>query len=124
MPKKQRKATWKFRIVATYFVGHQQACGRSAPRGSLQAIFWLEQHSGGIRGKRAHDDGFELLKLLAPHGGFFYLQFSGKQTTQCITLVDGKGANDAARIGNRFEPLALAWRKLHSKSSVLNSVHG
>jgi len=37
---------------------------------------------------------------------------------------DGNGANDTARIGDRFEPLAPAWRKLHSKCSVLDDAHG
>src|SRR5882762_6608295 len=66
-----------------------------------------------MRGKRANDDGLELLKLLARHGRLFDFQFGGEQAAQRVSLVDGKRGNDTARIRDGFQPLALAWRQLH-----------
>src|SRR6266478_8835089 len=63
--------------------------------------------------KHANDEGFELLKLLAWHGRFFDLHFRGEKAAQCLTLVDRKRANDAARIRDGFEPLSLACRQFH-----------
>src|SRR6266567_1844245 len=57
----------------------------------MQAILGLKQDGAGMRGKHANDNGFELLKLL-----------------------DRKGANDAARIRDGFEPLSLAGGQPHS----------
>jgi hypothetical protein len=78
----------------------------------VQAVFWLEEHSGGIRGKSAPNKRFEFLKLLARDGTFFYIQLGENQSAQSITLIDGKRANVTARIRDGFEPLALAWRQL------------
>jgi hypothetical protein len=61
-----------------------------------------------MRGKRANDDGFELLKLLARHGRFLDLHFGGEQGTQRVTLVDGKRGNDTSRVRDGFKPLSLA----------------
>src|ERR1700694_585349 len=66
-----------------------------------------------MRGKRANDDGFELLKLLARHGRLFDFQFGGEQAAQRVALVDGKRGNDTARVRNRFEPLSFAPRQRH-----------
>src|SRR5437879_12425802 len=62
--KKPRKAGRNARIIATNFIGHQQACGWSTLTGSLQAVLGLKQDGAGMRGEHANATGFELLKLV------------------------------------------------------------
>src|SRR5439155_12432716 len=62
---------------------------------------------------KANDDRYELLKTLAWNQILLDLHFCGEQAAQRVTLVDGKRANDTARIRDGLEPLSLTGRQPH-----------